>query len=413
MLLISNGTILTRTELGVISQGHVLVEGDRIVKVGNGPWPEAFQPGQDDQVVDATGLFVSPGLIDAHNHVGLFDDSLAMEGSDGNEMTDPVTPHMRAIDGIYHADRCFQEALAHGVTAVMTGPGSANVIGGQFALMSTAGESTDEMALIPVAAMKAAFGENPKRVYGREKKSPATRMATAAILREALFKATEYRKKKKGTDSDKNGFDMKWEAMLPVLDGTLPLKIHAHRADDILTAVRVANEFGLTYTLDHCTEGYLIADQLKRVYEEGLTPDCGIGQTGRGRLKGIIAGPLISDRSKPELQNADLENPVVLSRTGIPLALMTDHPVNPIQYLPVAVAMAVRAGMPEEAALASITDSAALLCGAGDILGRLKEGYQADMVLFDGHPLDTRTRAKQVFVKGRTVFARDPSANRP
>lgn len=412
MLLLANGTVLTRSSLGVLSPGYVLIDGSRIAAVGSGSGPEGFSPAPGDEVIDVTGQVVLPGMIDAHDHVGLFDDGLDMEGDDGNEMTDPVTPQLRAIDGIYHADRCFAEALANGITTVMTGPGSANVIGGQFALLNTAGNSTDQMALIPVAAMKAAMGENPKRCYGKENKTPATRMATAALLREALFKAIEYRDQKADPDQDNPDFDLKWESLLPVLDGRLPLKIHAHRADDILTAVRIANEFGLSYTLDHCSEGYLIADQLKAVYESGQAADCGIGNHGKGRLLGIIAGPLLADRSKPELANAGLQNPVILAATGIPLALMTDHPVNPVQYLPVAVAMAVRAGLPEEAALSAITDSAALLCGAGDRIGRLQAGYQADIAVFSGHPLDTRSTADRVIINGRTVYRRNSPANR-
>lgn len=406
MLLITNGTVLTRTSRGILSPGYLLIDGNRIAAVGPGPAPDGFMPTPDDQVIDVTGQYVLPGLIDAHDHVGLFNDGLDMEGDDGNEMTDPVSPHLRAIDGIYHADRCFSEALAHGITAVMTGPGSANVIGGQFAFLNTAGNSTDEMALMPVAAMKAAMGENPKRVYSKESKTPSTRMATAALLREALFKSIEYRDQQMDPERDAPDFDLKWESMKPVLDGSLPLKIHAHRADDILTAVRIANEFGLAYTLDHCTEGYLIAEQLKTIYLAGQAEDCGKGNRGRGRLLGIIAGPLLADRSKPELAKAGLQNPVVLSATGIPLALMTDHPVNPVQYLPVSAAMAVRAGMPEEAALSAMTDSAALLCGVGDRLGRLAEGFQADVAVFSGHPLDTRSTAGMVIVNGQIAFRR-------
>jgi len=412
MLLITNGKVLTRTSMGILSPGYVLVDGEQIVAVGPGSAPTGFVPGPEDQVVDATGLHVLPGLIDAHDHVGLFDDGLDMEGEDGNEMTDPVTPQMRAIDGVYHADRCFEEAVSHGITTVMTGPGSANVIGGQFTLMNTAGESADAMALVPVAAMKAAIGENPKRVYGKESKTPSTRMATAALLREALFKATEYRNQQLDSERDDPDFELKWESMKPVLDGRLPLKIHAHRADDILTAVRIANEFGLAYTLDHCSEGYLIADQLKRIYEDSQAPDCGVGHRGRGKLLGIIAGPLMVDRSKPELVRAGLQNPIALAATGIPLALMTDHPVNPVQYLPVAVAMAVRAGLSDETALASITDTAAMLCGAGDRIGRLAVGCQADIALFSGHPLDTRSTAVQVFIRGRSVYRQPQNADR-
>lgn len=406
MLLLVNGTILTQSPHGVLSPGYVLIDGSKILAVGVGSAPEGFIQAPDDQIIDVSGQVVSPGLIDAHDHVGLFNDGLDMEGDDGNEDTDPITPHLRAIDGIYHADRCFVEARSHGITAVMTGPGSANVIGGQFALLNTAGKSTDHMALTPVAAMKAAMGENPKRCYSKENKTPSTRMATAALLREALFKAIEYRDLKVDPECDDPDFDLKWESMLPVLDGRLPMKIHAHRADDILTAVRVANEFGLSYTLDHCTEGYLIADQLKEIYLAGQSPECGIGTRGLGRLLGVVVGPLMIDRSKPELAKAELYNPAILSATGIPLALMSDHPCSPVQYLSVYAALAVREGMSEEAALSAITNTAAHLCGAGDRLGRLAEGYQADVAVFSGHPLDNRSVAELVIISGKIVYRR-------
>jgi imidazolonepropionase-like amidohydrolase len=406
MLLLVNGTILTQTTQGNITSGYVLIDGSKIVAVGAGTAPDGYTPAPEDLIIDVSGKVLLPGLIDAHNHVGLFDDGLDMEGDDGNEITDPITPQLRAIDGIYHADRCFIEALSHGITTVMTGPGSANVIGGQFALLNTFGESTDQMAQIPIAAMKAALGENPKRCYSKENKSPATRMATAALLREAFFKATEYRDLINNPDCDDPDFDLKWESMQPVLDGSLPLKIHAHRADDILTAIRIANEFGLSYTIDHCTEGYLIVDQLKKIFLAGQEEDCGIGNHGKGRLLGIVAGPLIIDRSKPELVKAELRNPAIISAAGIPVALMSDHPANPVQYLPVYAALAVREGMSEAAALSAITDSAARLCGVGNRLGRLAENYQADIAVFSGHPLDTRSVADIVVVKGKVVFQR-------
>lgn len=409
MLLLSNGTIHTRTEQGVIASGHVLVDGERIIAVGAGPTPAGFQPGLDDQVIDITGFTVTPGLIDAHCHVGLFNDGYDPESDDGNEATDPVTPQMRALDGIYHEDRCFAEALAHGVTTVMTGPGSANVLAGTFTLMHTAGDSADQMAICPSAAMKAALGENPKRNYGRDNKAPATRMGTAALLREALFKAADYTAARLDEERDDPEFNLKDEALMPVLDGRLPLKIHVHRADDILTAVRIANEFGLSYTLDHCTEGYRVAGQLKAAFEAGRQPGCGVGEPGRGRLLGIIAGPLLIGRGKPELVHADLRNPRELAATGIPLALMSDHPENPVHYLPVYAALAVREGMPEEAAFAAITDQAACLCGVGDRLGRLKKGFLADIAIFNGHPLDTRSLAECVLIAGRVAWCREGS----
>jgi imidazolonepropionase-like amidohydrolase len=263
-----------------------------------------------------------------------------------------------------------------------------------------------------MAAMKAALGENPKRVYGRKDKTPATRMATASLLRDSLAKACHYRDEKKRRDSlpildpkaDVPAKDARWEALLPVLSGEKILKIHAHRTDDILTAVRIANEYGLRYTLDHCTEGYLIADLLAAEYQAGRSDGHGCGQPGLGRLEGVVTGPLISDRSKPELNRSTIANPAALAAAGIPVAIMTDHPVIPVQYLPVSAAVAVRAGMTEELALAAITLTAARLCDAADCLGSLEIGKIADVALFSGYPLDFRSQTRLVFSQGQLVY---------
>ncbi|NLC84446.1 MAG: amidohydrolase [Ruminococcaceae bacterium] len=407
MLLLSNGIIHTRADQGVIENGHILIDGERISAVGAGPAPTGFVPGPEDRVADLNGRTVTPGLIDAHCHIGLFNDGYDPGAEDGNEITDPVTPQLRAIDGVYHEDRCFAEALTHGVTTVLTGPGSANVLAGTFALLHTSGRDIDQMLIEPAVAMKAALGENPKRNYGHDNKAPATRMATAAILREALFKAREYADACNDEEIDDPEFNFKAEAMRPLLDGSLPLKIHAHRADDILTAIRIANEFGLTYTIEHCTEGYHVVEQLKEAYTAGLRPGSGLGQPGRGRLLGVIAGPLLIGRGKPELVHADLRNPLILAAAGIPLAIMSDHPENPVNHLPVYAALAVREGMPAATALGSITDQAAVLCGVGDRLGRLAPGYLADISVFSGDPLDTRSRAELVLIAGKTAWQRD------
>lgn len=372
-----------------------------------------------------------PGLIDAHCHIGLFDDGLTLEGDDGNEGTDPVTPHLQAIDGIYQEDRCFSEALAAGVTTVMTGPGSANVIGGRFALLHTAGRTVEDMAIRRLAAMKAALGENPKKHYGRKDRTPSTRMGSAALLRESLSQAVHYRQEKQridqqnrqaqsgqaSSDSAPDGSrvgalqqtsaqtpDARKEALLAVLDGSMILKIHAHRSDDILTAVRIANEFGLRYTLEHCTEGYRIADILAKTYLEGLADGYGCGIPSQGRLEGVITGPLLSDRSKPELVHAEIRNPAILAAAGIPVAIMTDHPVIPEQYLSVSAAVACREGMDEAQALAAITSTAARLVGADDLIGTLEPGKQADIVLFSGHPFDFRSKVLRVWLGGLQVF---------
>lgn len=264
-----------------------------------------------------------------------------------------------------------------------------------------------------MAAMKAAFGENPKKVYGNQSKTPSTRMATASILREALRQASDYMKALEEALNDKSkkkpDFNGRWEALMPVLKGQMILKIHAHRTDDILTAVRVANQYGLRYSLDHCTEGYLIADILAAEYEKGKSPDRGKGIPGKGRLIGVITGPLLSDRSKPELNRSDISNPAILSAAGLPVSIMTDHPVIPIQYLPVSAAVAMREGMSEELALKSITLNAAAVCDMDHQLGSIEKGKIADLVIFSGHPLDFMSRPEWVIIDGQIIHQADKS----
>lgn len=425
MLMIIHARILTMAG-DTFESGFIAIDPPLIKALGAGDPPAEWLADPACQVVDACGAWLLPGLIDAHCHIGLFDDGLTLEGDDGNEGTDPVTPHLQAIDGIYQEDRCFSEALAAGVTTVMTGPGSANVIGGRFALLHTAGRTVEDMAIRRLAAMKAALGENPKKHYGRKDRTPSTRMGSAALLRESLSQAVHYRQEKQrinhqnrqvqpdqaGADSSRAGAqlatavqtpDARKEALLAVLDGSMLMKIHAHRSDDILTAVRIASEFGLRYTLEHCTEGYRIADILARTYREGLAEGYGCGIPGQGRLEGVITGPLLSDRSKPELVHAEIRNPAILAAAGIPVAIMTDHPVIPEQYLSVSAAVACREGMDETLALAAITSTAARLIGADDLIGTLEPGKQADIVLFSGHPFDFRTRVLRVWLGGLQV----------
>ena len=264
------------------------------------------------------------------------------EDGDGNEATDPVTPQLRALDAVNPVDPCFAEACRAGVTSVATGPGSANVLGGQFLAIKTCGASLQERILREPLAMKAAFGENPKAVYGAGGKRPATRMATAAVLREAFYEAREYMRKRANADAEKRpAFSLKNEALAMVLRRELPLKMHAHRADDILTAIRLAKEFDLRASVEHCTEGYMIADELRRA--------------GRGR----DSRPLLTERGKPELKNLTMRAPAILHRAGVKFALMTDHGVIPEQYLAVQAGLCVREGLPEMEALRAITINAA------------------------------------------------------
>lgn len=384
MLVIKNARLLTMTENGSFV-GDIRIEGGKIAEIAQ----NIDTTGCD--VFDAEGMYAMPGIIDAHSHIGMWEDGMGREGSDGNEATNPVTPEMRSIDGINPFDRCFREAVACGVTTAVTGPGSANVVGGTFVAMKLYGRSMDEMILKFPVAMKAAFGENPKRVYG-DKATPATRMAIAAILRKALAGALDYAKKIENAKDDPSKMperDLGKEALLPVIRRELPLKIHCHRADDILTAIRIAKEFNVRFTLDHCTEGYLIPDLLKETIEE----------TGAG----IIIGPLLTDRSKIELRNVSFSAPKALYDAGIDFAMMTDHPVIPEQYLPVCAALAVREGLPEDAALRSITINAARITGIDDRVGSLEVGKDADIAVFSGHPLDFRSRCVLCTVDGQVA----------
>ena len=384
MLVIKNARLLTMTENGSFV-GDIRIDGGKIAEIAQ----NVDTTGCD--VFDAEGMYALPGIIDAHSHIGMWEDGMGREGSDGNEATNPVTPEMRSIDGINPFDRCFKEAVACGVTTAVTGPGSANVVGGTFVAMKLYGRSMDEMILKFPVAMKAAFGENPKRVYG-DKATPATRMAIAAILRKALAGALDYAKKIENAKDDPSKMperDLGKEALLPVIRRELPLKIHCHRADDILTAIRIAKEFNVRFTLDHCTEGYLIPDLLKETIEE----------TGAG----IIIGPLLTDRSKIELRNVSFSAPKALYDAGIDFAMMTDHPVIPEQYLPVCAALAVREGLPEDAALRSITINAARITGIDDRVGSLEVGKDADIAVFSGHPLDFRSRCVLCTVDGQVA----------
>lgn len=382
MLLLKNGLIHTMT--GEAFSGDILVDGGKIVAVGKDLSADGAE------VIELAGKFVLPGLIDAHCHIGMWEDGMGEEGADGNEMTHPITPELRAVDGLNPFDPCFKEARDAGVTTVVTGPGSANVIGGQFAALKTFGRSIEEMTLRDPIAMKAATGENPKGVYAEKKVAPTTRMAIASLFRSTMTDAIEYQKGME-KEEDKPDRDIAMDALLPVINRELTVKIHAHRADDILTGLRLAKEFNLKVTIDHCTEGYMITDVLKdRLIEQGA---------------GIIIGPLLSERSKIELKNLSFSAPRVLEEAGIPFAMMTDHPVIPIQYLPVQAGLAVREGLSEETALRSITRYAAEIVGISDRVGTLEAGKDADIAVFDGHPFDYRTHCVLTLINGKVVHS--------
>ena len=384
MLLLKNGNVMTMA--GPAFVGDVAIENGKIVAVGQS------LSYSDAEVRDVTGMTVMPGIVDPHCHIGMWEDAMGFEGADGNECTNPITPELRAIDAINPYDRCFEEAVAGGVTTCVTGPGSANVIGGQFVAIKTYGDSVENMVLRFPVAVKAAFGENPKRVYNGKNQTPSTRMATAALMRKALIEAQEYNEKLEKGKADPEKMperNLGKEILARVIRRELPLKIHAHRADDILTAIRICREFKLRYTLDHCTEGYLITDKLK----EALSEDC----------EGIIVGPLLTDRSKIELKNLSFKAPKVLEQAGIEYAMMTDHPVTPEQYLPICTAIAVREGASEEGALKAITINAAKITGIADRVGSIEVGKDADIAVFSGHPFDFRSRCVLTLVNGKVA----------
>ena len=370
----------------VIERGYVAFEGEKITAVGPMEALPSFPPAEG---LDAEGGHILPGFIDAHCHLGLFGDALGFEADDGNESTDPCTPHLRAVDGVNPLDRGFREAREGGVTTVLTGPGSANPIAGQFAALKTDGRWVDEMVVKAPAAMKFALGENPKSVYNERKETPVTRMATAAIIRENLARAQEYQDKQSKAEEDPEedvpDFDARLEALVPVVTGDLPAHFHAHRADDIATAVRLAGEFGLKLVVVHGTEGRLVSE---------LLAQAGVP---------VITGPCLTDRSKPELAGQSLSTPAELRAAGVKVAICTDHPETPIQYLPLCAAMAVRGGMDPEDALAAITRDAAQIAGLEKRVGTLTPGKDADVVITSSHPFDWNGAVKAVFLNGKRV----------
>ena len=384
MLVIQNARLYTITD--GIKDGSVLVDDQgKIAGVGVVDVP----PGAT--VIDGTGKVLMPGMIDAHGHAGVYEESLGVEGSDGNEMTDPITPHLRALDAINPHEEGIAEALRAGVTAMCVLPGSANVVGGQGVVIHLHGNTVDEMMIKEDGGLKMAFGENPKRVYAGKKKAPSTRMATAAILRENLVKAQNYLAKleKAKTDPDKAPErDLKMEVLVRVLQREIPVRAHAHRADDIMTALRIAKEFNLDISIEHCTEGHKITRELK---EAGVW---------------ALVGPTMTNRSKVELQELSFNTLKVLWEAGIPVTITMDHPVVPVGYLPTAAGYAVKAGLPREEALKAITINPARVLGIDDRYGSLEVGKMADLVLWNGDPLEIQSEVERVFIHGQVVYRR-------
>ncbi|MGI6450215.1 MAG: amidohydrolase family protein [Desulfitobacteriia bacterium] len=398
-LIIANGNIKTMTGEKDFT-GSILVKGSKIAAIlkhevlGGQFSAVSFQelfglkPDMKIKVINATGKWVLPGYIDAHCHVGIGEEIYQYEGDDLNEMTDPLTPELRAIDGINPEDLGFRDARLGGVTAAFTCPGSANVVGGTGVVVKTSGRVLEEMLIREPAGLKVAFGENPKTVYGEQKKMPMTRMGTAALLRQALVDAQNYQEKLELGKKDPDKLperDLGLETLQLALEKKIPLHAHAHRADDIMTAIRIAREFGVNLVLTHCTEGHKIADILK---EYGYP---------------AVVGPSLINRSKVELKDKSFETPGILARAGVKVAIMTDHSVTPIEYLPLCAALAVRSGMKEEDALKAITIWPAEILGVAKRIGSLEEGKDADLVVWDGKPLSLEASAEVVIINGQIV----------
>ncbi len=393
---IINGLIHTMGKQGIIKHGAVQVEDGKIVWVGTmRQWQErrhkengSRELDGSDQVLDAGGGWVMPGIIEAHCHMGITEEKKGMEGDDCNETVDPVTPWLRAIDAINSMDAAFDDAVRAGITAAMIGPGSSNVVGGQFALVKTRGRRIDDIVVKAPAAMKVAFGENPKVNYSGQGKSPSTRMAIAGMLRRELFEAKLYWEQKRQAQEKGEDFqeDFTKECWIPVLRREIPLKAHVHRVDDIFTAIRIAREFGLNMTLDHCSEGHLIAEELAA---EGYP---------------AIVGPDLTSRNKIEVQNVAFKTAGVLAGAGVQVAITTDHPVSQIQSLPLCAGLAVKAGLPMEEGLRAITVNAASICGVSDRMGSLEPGKDADIAIFSGNPMEVFTQTLYTIIDGQVVY---------
>ncbi len=363
--------------------GDVLVEDEKIKEVGKSLASDV------DRVVDLKGKFLFPGFVDAHSHIGLFEEGVGeVYSSDGNEMTDPVTPHVRAIDAFNPQDPAILRALKGGVTTVMILPGSANPIGGQGAILKLKRSTVDKMIVKEPAGLKMAFGENPKRVYGEQKKMPSTRIGVAAVVRDYFLKVQDYMMEKEVAKKEGKPFtkrNLKYEIGEMVLKRTIPARIHAHRADDILTAMRIAEEFGFNLVIEHGTEGYKIVDVLKE------------------RKVPVVAGPFLAFRTKYELKDMTMKAIKILNENGILASLMCDHPVIPLEYASIQAAAGLRYGAKEEDLLKMLTINPAKILGIDDRIGTIEEGKDADLVVWSGHPFDMSSKVESVYIDGKEI----------
>ena len=369
--------------------GKLLIADGKIADIG-----EIENIPEGTQMIDAGGLDIYPGFVDAHTHIGLDGYGIGYEGRDYNEMNDIVSSQLRGIDGVKAMDEAFAQAVRGGVTSVCTGPGSANVLGGTFVTLKTVGKRVENMVIKPEVAMKCAFGENPKRCY--QDKCDSSRMSTAAILRNTLFKAKEYMERKEAAGEDmlkRPAFDMKLEALIPVLKGEMPLKAHAHTSDDLFTALRIAREFHVNITLEHVTEGHLIVDELAKEQVP------------------MAVGPSLTNASKYELRNKSFKTPGILSKAGCQVSIITDAPVIPQQYLPLCAGLAVKSGMEPFAALQAITINAARHAQIADRVGSLEKGKDADFIIVEGDPMEVSSHIHYVYIDGEAVVT--PEDERP
>jgi imidazolonepropionase-like amidohydrolase len=385
MHVIKNATLYTMNKING-ENGYIAFENGIIKEVGRTFDKARFK---DATIIDAEGKIVTPGLVDPHCHIGVMEEGIQFEGNDGNEMSNPVTPELRGLDSVYPNDTAFAYTRASGVTTVVTGPGSANAIGGTFTALKTVGNTVDEMMLKEECSMKMALGENPKRVYSGKQKTPFTRMATAALIREWLMKARDYHESMTRydageEDSKKPTFDMKLHSLSRVFEG-LKVKIHAHRSDDIMTAIRIAKEFGLDMSVEHATEAYLITDAIKA---SGVP---------------LILGPTLGHASKYELINKSFESGAVLEKAGITFAIMTDHPVITTESTLIQAALFIKHGLSTHKAMEAITINAARINGIDDRVGSLEQGKDADIVIWDNALFDIMTRPDKVFIEGTVV----------
>lgn len=384
MILIKNGRILTMAGK-TYEPGSLLIKEGKILQIDD---KIDIDQNEVSEIIDAADCWVMPGLIEAHCHIGITEEKKGFEGDDCNEMKEPITPYIRGLDAINPMDSAFHNAISSGITSMMIGPGSSNVVGGQFVFIKADGRCVDDMVVLEPAAMKTAFGENPKGNYNEQGVVPTTRMTMAAMLREELFSAREYLKKKEKAEKSGEEFeaDFEKECWIPVLRKKIPLKAHVHRADDILTAIRIAKEFDVDMTLDHCTEGHLIANEIKA---SGFP---------------AIVGPTLASRNKIEVQNMDFKTPGILHKHGIKVAICTDHPVSRIQYLPICAGFAAKEGLGIEEGLKAITINAAEICRVSHRVGSLEVGKDADIAVFTGNPMEVFTKTLFTIINGEVIY---------